>query len=74
MVRTFERVGLNKNLRKSKSIVCASGLIWGQKGVEAYKRRDTVERPKFCESNITRVSCKECGVKMAESTPLAPYG
>lgn len=32
MVRMFERVGIQKNLGKTKEIVCTLGFIWGQQG------------------------------------------
>ena len=56
MVRIFEMVGLQKNLSKSKSMVCMTGLIWGHQGEKAYKWRDTREGPSFWERKITRVS------------------
>ena len=36
MVRMFERVGLQKNLIKTKAMVYKLGFIWDQQGVEAY--------------------------------------
>ena len=69
MVRMFERVGLHKNLSKTKAMICMPRFIWGQQGVEAYKRRYTGEGPKFWERKITRVSCAECEGKW----PLLPY-
>ena len=47
MVRIFERVVLQTNLSKTKAMVCIPGLIWGQQGVEAYKRRATGDRTTF---------------------------
>ena len=38
MVGMFERVGLQKNLNKTKAMICKPGLIWGQQGAEAYKQ------------------------------------
>ena len=42
MVRMFERVGLQKNLGKTKAIVCTPGLVLVQQGAAAYKRRAAV--------------------------------
>ena len=46
-------------------MVCTPGFIWGQLGVEAYKRRATREGPTFWERKRTRVSCEEGGGAMA---------
>ena len=35
MVRIFERIGLQKNMSKTKSMMFTPGLIWVQQGVEA---------------------------------------
>ena len=37
MVRIFERLVLQKNMSKTKSMVCTPGFIWVQQGVESYK-------------------------------------
>ena len=34
-VRIFERVGLQKELDKTKAMICTPGFIWGQHGYEA---------------------------------------
>ena len=47
MVRTFERVGLQKNLGKTKVMMCNQGFIWVQHGTAAYKRRATGEGATF---------------------------
>ena len=47
MVRIFSRVGLQKNLRNTNSMVCTMGFVWGQQVVEAYKRRATGYGPTF---------------------------
>ena len=67
MVRIFERLGLWKNRSKTKSMVCKPRFVWGQQGVEAYKRRATGEVPIFWYRNITRVGFEECGGTMASS-------
>ena len=67
MVIVFERVGLQTNLIKTKSMVCTSGFIWGQHGVDAYTRRAMGEGPTFMERKRTRESCEECGGTMAAS-------
>ena len=68
MVRTFERVVLQKNLGKTKAMMSIPGLICGQHGTSAYKRRATGEGANFMEWKRTRLSCAECGKKC-----LAPY-
>ena len=68
MVIMFERVGLQTNLIKTKPIVCTPGLIWGQQGVEAYKKGDIGEVPAFWERKRTRVSCDECRGGMSASS------
>ena len=42
IVTMFERVGLNTNIIKTKTMVLPPGFIWVQQGVEAYKQRDMV--------------------------------
>ena len=64
----FERVCLNKNLSKTKSMVCTPEFVWGQQVVEAYKQRATGEGPTFWQRKRTRVSCEECGETKAAST------
>ena len=68
MVRMFERVGFQKNLNKTKAMLCKPGFIWGQLGAEAYKRKYTGEGPTFWEINRTRVRCEECGDTMDASS------
>ena len=41
MIIMFKRVGLQTNLSKTKAVICTPGFIWGQQGVEAYKRVST---------------------------------
>ena len=68
MVRMFKRVGLHKNLGRTKKMVFTTRLIWVQQGVAAYKRRATGEGATFWQRKITKVSCTECGGTMAESS------
>ena len=68
MVRMFERVGLQKNLYKTKAMICMPGIIWGQQGAEEYNQISTGEGPTFWESNITMICCKVCGGTMAASS------
>ena len=68
MVRMFERVGLQKNLGKTKAMICKPWFIWGQHGVEAYKRRATGEGPNFREKKVTGIICKVCGGIMDASS------
>ena len=59
MVRIFERLCLKTNFRNTKAMVCTSGFIWGQQGVDVYKRKATGEGPNFREIKRTRVSYEE---------------
>ena len=61
MVRMFERFGLQKNMIKTKAMICTPWFIWGHKGVGAYNKRSTGEGTNLQERKRTRVSCKECG-------------
>ena len=65
MVRMFERVVFQTNLNYTMAVICMLGLIWGQHGAEAYKRRATGEGPTFRESKRTRILCEECGETMS---------
>ena len=65
MVRMFERVGLKKDMSKTKSIIRTFEFIWGQQGAKAYTQRATGVGPTFWERKGTRVSCKECRGTMA---------
>ena len=68
MVRMFDRLGLQTNLSKTKSMVYTPRFIWGQQGVEAYKQRDAVEGPTFLERKRTRVICEDCRGNMTASS------
>ena len=39
MVIIFDRIGLQTNMNKTKSVICTPGLILGQQGAEAYKQQ-----------------------------------
>ena len=65
MVIMFERVGLKKDMSKTKSMIGTPGFIWGQQGDKAYTQRATGVGPTFWERKRTRVSCKECRGTMA---------
>ena len=54
MLRSLD---MEKNLDKTKSMVCKSGFVWGQIGEAAYNRRATGEGATFLEWKITRLSC-----------------
>ena len=47
MVRMFERVDLQTNLSKTKTMVCRPGFGWGQQVIDAYKGRATERNPPF---------------------------
>ena len=57
-VKTFDRVELQKNLGKTKAMLCTPRFIWGKQGVVAYNWRDAGGRGTFIERNKTRVSCE----------------
>ena len=52
----FDRLGLHRNLGKTKAIVCTSGFIWRKQGTEAHKKRATGEGDMLREWKKTRVS------------------
>ena len=66
-VSMFCRVGLAKNLDKTKFMVCMPGFIWVQLGKEAYKRRAMGEGVTFQERTRTQVSCAECRSLVTDS-------
>ena len=47
VVSMLERVGLQKNLGKTKSMVFTPGFIWGRQGTSTYKRRASGEGGTF---------------------------
>ena len=53
MVRIFESVGLQKNIGKTKAMVCNLGFIWVQHGTAAYKRRGMGEGDTFIKQKKT---------------------
>ena len=57
LVRMFERVGLYKNLRKTKSMTCTPGFIWGQLGKDTYKWQATSKGVTFWKRKRMRVGC-----------------
>ena len=63
----FCRMEPEKNLKKTKAMVCMPDLIWGNWGEQAYKRRETGEREKFRERKRRRLSCTGCGVTVVSS-------
>ena len=60
-------MGLETNLKNSKTIVCTPGYIWGNCGEHAYTRRETGEGEKYRDRNMLQVSYAECGVTVAQS-------
>ena len=68
MVRMFERVGLQTDLRKTKAMICTLWFIWGLQGSEAYNRQATGEGPTFQEIRRTRISGEVFGGTMAASS------
>ena len=53
----FGRVGLERNLDKTKAIICTPGFICVHTGNEAYKQRAMGEGENVWERKQTRVSC-----------------
>ena len=64
----FRWMGLEKNLEKTKYLVCTHGYIWGEWSEAAYKRRSTGEGETFRERKQARVSCTVCRVTVAASS------
>ena len=63
-VGQFDRVGLQKNIRKTVSMVCHPCQAAGNLSEAAYERRVTGEGPKYREYLKGQVSCRECGELM----------
>ena len=64
-VAIFLRMGLEKNLDNTNSMVCTPGFIWGKWGEKAYKRQVMGEVSTFMESKRMRVSCTKCVMTVA---------
>ena len=62
MVAMFQRMGLEMNLEKSKTLVFIPGYIWVKWEEHEYKRQATGEGEKCREQNMLRVSSSECAV------------
>ena len=63
----FQRMYLENNLKKSKTMVCTPGYIWVKLGEHLYKIQDTVEGATYREQKRFRVSCAECSVTVEKS-------
>ena len=61
----FRWVGLEKNLDKTKALVCTPGYIWGEWIESAYKRRAIGEGEILRKRKRARVSFTVCGVTVA---------
>ena len=68
IVRMFKRVGLQKNIGNTKSMVFTQGFLWGKRGILTYKRRARGEGVTFGERKRTRVSCEELRGEMMASS------
>ena len=67
-VAMFRRIGLEKNLENTKTMVCTPGFIWGKWGACSYKRQVTGEGYMFQYQNRLWVSWAECGVMVAQNS------
>ena len=65
-VAMFCRMGLGKNLEKTKTMVFTPEFIWGKWGEHVYKRRATGEGATFWEPKRLRLSCAKCIVAIAQ--------
>ena len=66
LVGLFGRVGLQKNVGKTVSMVCHPCQVGaGNRKVEAYGRRITGEGRSYAERQRERVECGECGEVIA---------
>ena len=57
----FDRVILQKNVRKTVGMVCHPFQAAGNKTQTAYRRRLTGEKSSYRGRQRDRVECKECG-------------
>ena len=65
MINMLFRMGLESNLKKTKTLVCTPRVIWVKCGETAYKQQAAGEEETLREQKKTRVSCTECGVTVA---------
>ena len=61
-------MGLERNLEKTKSLLCTPGYIWGKGSEAAYKLISTGERKSFRERKRVRLSCTVYGVIVVASS------
>ena len=73
LVSLFERVGLQKNVGNTVSMVCRPCQVAGNQPEAAYGRNMTGEGPTYRERQEERVECGEWGKEMAEGS-LASHG
>ena len=65
LLRLFERVGPQTNVRKTVSMVCRPCQEAGTQSIAAYEIKMTGEGPTYQERQRERVQCGECRKEMA---------
>ena len=68
LVGLFERVGLQTNTLKTKTMTCLPGYISGSLSDAAYKRRMTGEGDSYRARKRARINCPQCGKEMAHGS------
>ncbi len=63
LASTFERVGLETNITKTKAMICSPGKIWLQLPANLYQRMHA-GRTSAAEWDAHTVNCRECGKDM----------
>jgi len=67
LVRTFKRVGMETNTKKTQAMTCTPGTICLQLPTEFYQRMHTGRTP-AAVWNARTVTCRECGKDMRVSS------
>ena len=65
-VTMFRRMVLEKNIKKTKTMFCTPGFIWGKWGDQSYKQQATGEGATFQERKRLQVSFTKCRVTIAQ--------
>ena len=70
LIGLFERVGLQTNVDKTKTMTCFPGYIGGRMLSPAYKRRMTGEGESIRDRQRRRVECPQCGTPLHSGSLL----
>jgi hypothetical protein len=65
LVELFQRMGLNTNTSKTKSLTCSPGTAKGHTSIQAYKRRMDGDGPIHRSRQSRRSECPVCQKVMA---------